>query len=170
MATDEEKIVAARRGKWSEAGVPHKGWACVDIEDLGEPDITCEMCETTQIRYVHHMEHADYPDVLQVGCICAGHMQQDLAAARAREASMKSRASKRKRWLSRTWRMSAKGNPTVKADGYRVTVYPRGAGFGATIGPLDGSPVIHARRNYPTEEQAKLAAFDHITRLLANSE
>jgi hypothetical protein len=169
MAIDEEKIVAARRGKWSEAGVPHKGWVCVDIEDLGEPDITCEMCETTQIRYVHYMEHADYPDALQVGCICAGHMQQDLAAARAREASMKSRASKRKRWLSRTWRMSAKGNPTVKADGYRVTVYARGAGFGATIAPLDNSPVIHARKNYPTEEQAKLAAFDHITRLLANS-
>jgi hypothetical protein len=24
-------------GKWREPGVPHKGWACSHIEDLGEP-------------------------------------------------------------------------------------------------------------------------------------
>jgi len=40
-------------GKWSQAGVPHRGWTCVDIDDLGEPSATCEMCETQEIRYVH---------------------------------------------------------------------------------------------------------------------
>lgn len=64
-------------------------------------------------------------------------------------------------------RLSTKGNPTLKADGFRVTVYPRGQGFAATIAAQDGDGLYHARRNYPTVNEAKLAAFDHITRLLA---
>lgn len=81
----EEEVVAAKRGKWSVAGVPHKGWICVDIEDLGEPSSECEMCESQTIRYVHHMQHPDYPGVLQVSCVCAGHMEGNLAASRARK-------------------------------------------------------------------------------------
>jgi hypothetical protein len=122
----EDQLVVAGRGKWSQRGVPHKGWRCVDIEDLGEPQIECEMCESQTIRYVHHMEHPDYPKVLEVGCVCAGHMEGDISAARTREASMKSRTGKRKRWLFRKWRLSSKGNHWIEADGYRVTVYPRG--------------------------------------------
>jgi hypothetical protein len=52
----EEELVVQKRGKWSQPGVPHKGWVCVDIEDLGEPSLTCEMCESQNIRYVHYME------------------------------------------------------------------------------------------------------------------
>lgn len=163
----EEELVAHRRGKWSVPSVPHKGWHCVDVEDLGAPQQECEMCESQTIRYVHHMEHPDYPDALAVGCVCAGHMEGSLMAARHREASMRSRTAKRARWLSRTWKVSTKGNPTIKADGFRVTVYQRGSGYGATIAALDGSTLQHARRNYPTLDQAKFAAFDHITRLLA---
>lgn len=96
MATlTEQDLVTHRRGKWSVAGVPHRGWMCVDIEDLSSPSAECEMCESQSIRYVHHMQHADFPQVLQVGCICAGHMEGSLAASSAREASMKSRAGKR---------------------------------------------------------------------------
>jgi len=165
----EERLVAAGRGKWSKSGVPHRGWQCVDIEDLGEPGLECEMCESQIIRYVHHMEHPNYQKVLQVGCICAGHMEGDLVAAQTREASMRSRTSKRKRWLSRKWRISAKGNPWIRADGYRVTVYPRGDGWAATISSEDDSFVQHSRRNYSTIDRAKLAAFDQITRLLGRT-
>ena len=28
-------------GKWRQQGVPHRGWTCIDIEDLGEPAHTC---------------------------------------------------------------------------------------------------------------------------------
>ena len=49
-------------GKWSEQGVPHKGWRCIDVEDLGEFDSVCEMCDTQEIRYVHYMQHSDYED------------------------------------------------------------------------------------------------------------
>lgn len=163
----EEELVASGRGKWSKAGVPHKGWQCLDIEDLGEPLIECGMCESQTIRYVHHMKHPNYPEILEVGCICAGHMEGDVTAARTREASMRSRAGKRKRWLSRRWKISTKGNPWIKADGFRVTVYPRGGGWGTTISSEDDKLVQHSRRYYHTEDQAKLAAFDQITRLLA---
>jgi hypothetical protein len=165
----EEQLVVHRRGKWSDPGVPHKGWRCVDVEDLGEPHAMCEMCETQVIRYLHHMEHPSYADVLAVGCVCAGHMEGDVYAARGRETSMRGRASKRTRWLTRNWRISAKGNPTIKAGGYRVTVYPRREGYAAAIAAVDDSGLHHARRNCPTVNQAKLAAFDHITRLLAKT-
>lgn len=49
------------RGKWSQRDVPHKGWTCVRVDDLGEPSVTCEMCEFQAIRYVHHMSHPEYP-------------------------------------------------------------------------------------------------------------
>lgn len=167
--SNEEQLVAHKRGKWSAHGVPHKGWQCVDIEDLGEPQAECEMCESQTIRFVHHMEHPNYSGSLAVGCVCAGHMEGSVSAARDREATMRSRSGKRSRWLSRVWKMSAKGNPTIKAGGFRVTVYERGHGYGATIATVDGSSVQHARRTFPTLNQAKLAAFDHITRLLAKS-
>jgi len=168
ISTTEEHLVASRRGKWSTPGFPHKGWVCIDIEDLGEPQAECEMCESQAIRYVHHMEHPLHSKTLAVGCVCAGHMEGNLYAARNRDAAMQSRAAKRKRWITRIWKISMKGNPTIKADGFRVTIYSRGGGWAATLSPIVGPGVLHGRRNYTTVEQAKLAAFDHITRLLAS--
>lgn len=163
----EDDLVASRRGKWSQAGVPHKGWQCIEIEDLGSPDLTCEMCESREIRYVHHMQHDSYADVIKAGCVCAGHMEGDLLASREREAGMKSRSARRKRWTTRQWKISRNGNPNIVADGYRVTVYPRGGAWACTIAALDDTDVRHSRRNYPTQDAAKLAGFDQITRMLS---
>jgi len=81
-------------GKWGDPGVPKAGWECVGVEDLEEPSVICEMCEVQEIRYVHSMEHRDYPDTLRCGCICAGNMEQDVAAARVRDAGMRKRAAR----------------------------------------------------------------------------
>ena len=163
----EDDLVKQRRGKWSERGVPHKGWTCVEIEDLGSPDIQCEMCESRDIRYVHHMEHPDYDEVIRAGCICAGHMEGDLAASKLREATMRSRFSKRKRWTTRRWKISHNGNPTIVADGHRVTVYRRSNGWACTIAGIEDESVRHSRRNYGRQDEAKLAGFDEITKILA---
>lgn len=160
-------MIAAGRGKWSQPGVPHRGWRCVDVEDLGKPLSECEMCEAQPIRYVHHMEHPDYAQVLGVGCVCAGNMEGNRAAAEGREAGMRRRAGKRTRWLSRKWRVSQKGNDWIQADGYRVTVYRRGVGWAATVSDVNGSSVRHSRGDYTTRDLAKLAAFDLITKLQA---
>ena len=77
-------------GKWSEAGVPHTGWECVRIEDLGEPSLICEMCERAEVRYVHMMQNERWPNgVLKVGCHCAGRMEEDFKGAEEREAKFK---------------------------------------------------------------------------------
>jgi hypothetical protein len=105
----EESMIRLRRGKWSQPGVPHHGWICVGMEDLGEPTGECEMCESQAIRYVHQMKHPEYPDELGVGCVCAEHMETDKGASRSREKDLKNVAEKRKRWLTRKWRLSEKG-------------------------------------------------------------
>ena len=162
---EEENLIRNRRGKWSDVGVPHKGWSCVDIEDLGSPEIQCEMCESQTIRYVHHMQHPTYPHILKVGCVCGGHMESDLLAAQLRETSMKNRASKRKRWLSRKWKLSLKGNQYLKTDGYRITVYERDSRWGATVSKEDNLITRHLFRMFENQDEAKLGAFDLITLL-----
>lgn len=166
MASEDDHV-KRRHGKWSQAGLPHTGWSCVDIEDLLSPSMTCQMCESSEIRYAHHMRHPNHPEMLICGCVCAGHMEGEMAAARERESSMKSRAGKRKRWLSRRWKVSRKGNPYIEADGYRITVYPQGAGWGASVAKLGTENVIFSRRTTLQVEQAKIAAFDLVTRLLS---
>jgi hypothetical protein len=168
----EEQFVASKRGKWSKRGVPHRGWVCVGIENLGEPKTVCQMCESQPIRYVHHMRHCEYPDILSVGCVCAGNMEGNIKAARKRESVMQSRAGKRKRWLTRKWRVSAKENPWIRTDGYRIIMRRRGAGWAwaYTISAEDYDLVLHSRTNYASLDRAKLAAFDHLTRLILNKQ
>jgi|SRR6516162_2113883 len=117
-------------GKWSRAGVPHKGWECIDVEDLESDRATCEMCEVAEMRFVHTMKHPGY-GTLRVGCICAGNMEGDYVGAVAREAAVKGRRG----WLDRRWRVSAKGNEFLNTrDGFNVVVYPlRDGGWAARI-------------------------------------
>ena len=161
MSEDREKQQIARGpGKWSKPGVPQKGWLCTGIEDLGAPNKVCEMCETQRIRYVHYMEHPAYPDTLGVGCICAGHMEQDHEAARNRERSIKSSAHRRSKWLKRKWKESARGNPYINTDGFNIVLYKQGRQWSGTITNRQTEEKHHARRRYDTLDQAKLAAFD----------
>jgi hypothetical protein len=151
-------------GKWTQPGVPHCGWHCVDIEELEEQDHLCEMCEARYVRFVHMMEHPKYPDTLRVGCICAGHMEEDLVGARNREVGFKSERSRRARWLSRRWRISAAGNEFLNTnDGFNVVVYPRGATWGARVEHRASGYQRTSKRPYKTSDEAKLAAFDAVT-------
>ena len=172
----EQGAISKRRGKWSDPGVPHKGWDCVDEDDLGEPSETCEMCETMEIRFVHVMRHPDYPHDLRCGCICAAHMSGDYVGAKSREKEMKKRAGRKKRFLSREWKTSAKGNPHIKVDHYHVTVFPRGRQWKFSVTPpvrYNGPPyftpipsdTLFSERGFDTENEAKLAAFDLVMRL-----
>lgn len=148
-------------GKWSQAGVPHKGWTCTSVEDLGAPDAVCEMCETLEIRYVHHMEHPDYPEALDVGCVCAENMENDYEAPRRRERALKNAAQRRRRWLSRKWNISAKGNAYLNTDGLNITVFRKTpAEWGAWIEDKMTGQSATSKRRYSTEDAAKLAAFD----------
>ena len=157
---EEKNQIARGSGKWSEPGVPNKGWVCVGIDDLGAPDEICQMCEKREIRYVHQMEHPNYPDALGVGCVCAGHMEGDYEGARSREQGIKNASRRRSTWLKRKWRTSQKGNPYIKTDGYHIVLYKQGSGWRGTITHRASGQEVKSRRGYATLEEAKLAAFD----------
>jgi hypothetical protein len=106
-----------RHGKWSQPGVPHRGWSCVHFEDLGEPSQVCEMCESAEVRFVHYLEHPQFAGTLAVGCVCAEHMEDDYLAPRTREKSLRHKARRRKSWAGREWRVSAKGNSYLNTEG-----------------------------------------------------
>jgi|UPI000687FACC hypothetical protein len=152
---------SAGRGKWSEPGVPHKGWTWVGIEDLEDNKVTCEMCEAREVRYAHYMCHPDYPETLLCGCICAGHMEGNLARAEERDRRMINAARRRANWLTRSgWHSSGKGNPTIRTDGYQVTVFRDGSKWGGVVAHRATNDRRFLPRSYPTVDEARLAAFD----------
>ena len=148
-------------GKWSDPGIPHKGWVCVDVEDLGKVDAVCEMFETQDIRYVHHMQHQNFPGTLGVGCICAEHMEGDSVGPRKRENALKNAARRKGNWLKRKWQTSEKGNPYINTDGLNIAIFrkPNGRWGGRIEDKLTGNYVF-SHREYETKDKAKLAAFD----------
>jgi hypothetical protein len=159
----EEDAVSKRRGKWSDPGVPHKGWTCIDVDDLGEASEICAMCEAMQIRYVHTMTHPAYEGSLAVGVVCAGNMAQDLKGALERERLVRNRSARRARFLSRKWRTASTGNRCTKLDGHRLTLWGRGTQWGVTIANEATDVVVRVRGR--SEMGAKLAAFDRVTGL-----
>lgn len=148
-------------GKWRAPGVPHKGWTCTSVDDLGAPDQVCEMCETQDIRYVHHMEHPDYPESLGVGCVCAEHMENDYEGPRRRERALRNAAQRKRRWLSRKWKISTNGNACLNTDGLNITVFQKTPTlWGARIEDRATGRSVSSRHPHKTEDAAKLAAFD----------
>ena len=81
------------------------------------------MCETVSIRHEHSMAHPNYSGVLVCGCVCAGHMESNVVAAKGRETEMKNHTARRSRWLSRPWRCSKRGNEFIRVEGVCVTVF-----------------------------------------------
>lgn len=159
---------------WDKPGVPRKGWRCVGYYDLREdgqdPEdteyATCEMCGHEQIRYVHTMAHDNY-ETLDVGCICAEKMSEDYLTPRRNEARLKNRASRRKKWLSRKWRLSSKGNHYLNADGYNLGIFPnqrRPGLWNFWIGKQ------FSAQSYSSIEEAKLALFDAFWKILENND
>ena len=167
----ETDFIKKSYGKWSKANVPHKGWLCIDIEDLEEVSGTCEMCESQSIRYVHHMKHPEYKGILGVGCICAEHMEGIYSRARTRDAFMKKRATRRCRWINnRYWKISKNGNDYIKTDGYIIVMKKQSNFWSALIKSEDGTFEKWSQRRYESIDKAKLAAFDYLTKILAENQ
>ena len=143
-------------GKWSQSGVPHKGWSCVGFDDLDEPSAICEMCEHQEIRYVHTMRHPDYPELLNVGCVCAEKMEADYASARRRESNAKSIAGKLNRFMnSPHWRATEKGGQRINRNECLIVISKRHS-FGYWIKRDDAE---WSQWAFKTEDEAKRAVF-----------
>lgn len=148
------------RGKWSEKDVPKKGWNCIGIDDLDEPSQVCEMCETQEIRYVHIMEHSDYPEPLHVGRVCAEHMEEDYVRPKNREKRLKTLARRRSAWPQRKWQLSRQGNPYVNLEGFNLTVFRKTGGFGVTVTKRQTGASRSGGKTFPDEALAKAAALN----------
>lgn len=163
MMPRDERHEHTSRGKWSQPGVPHRGWTCVGVEDLEEPSQLCEMCESVEIRYAHQMEHPDYPAVLSVGCVCAEHMEGDYVAPRQREKVVKQAGHRRLNWHKRTWRLSHSGNHYLNTDGFNLQIFPVNHPSGSWQIAVVNRQSQHrqpGKKVYATLEEAKRAAFD----------
>jgi hypothetical protein len=145
-------------GKWSQDGVPHKGWQCGEIYDLEDDHMICEMCETAEIRYVHVMSHEQHEGVLRVGCICAGNMEGSLAKVKRREQQLKNTATRRLNWITQKWRTSARGNSFINVKGTNVVVYRKEGGWGGRL--ENETHIAYLDRSFQTENEVKLAPFD----------
>ncbi len=75
------------------------------------------MCGKEQVRFVHIVEHGDFPQRLGVGCICAMKLSGDYVNPRNQEAKLRNKALRKKKWLTRKWRISAKGNEYLMLKG-----------------------------------------------------
>lgn len=153
--------------RWDQKGVPHKGWHCVGMEDLGRADGNCEMCGREEIRYVHYMEHPEYDGTISAGCICAEKMESGYRGsttppgARDRERSLRNVAARRTRWLGLMgWRLSKNGNPHISKDGFHIVTFEKKGRFKFLIEIVSENEKYFSRRGYPTVEEAQLAAFD----------
>lgn len=117
--------------KWDPSGLPHNGWNCIDVVDLRAEGETAEktdyatrqMCGNERIRFVHVMEHPNLGQNFNFGCVCAEKMSGDYEGPKRREATLRNRAARRKKWLQRKWRVSDKGNSFLNVDGYKLGVY-----------------------------------------------
>jgi hypothetical protein len=149
-------------GLWSQPGVPHKGWRCVDVDDLRPPEgddyehATCQMCLNEKLRFVHTMEHDEYPVKLEVGCVCAEKMAEEYDG-KAREQHLRNRAARKSKWLTRKWRISGKGNHFLNIDGYNVGVFPDKFHLAKWKWRIDDD---FGRERFDTPHAAKLALFD----------
>ncbi|MCC8125909.1 MAG: hypothetical protein LIO92_00705 [Clostridiales bacterium] len=117
--------------RWDKAGIPHKGWTEIGMEDLGEEtepgeDIQyeqCEMCGNEKIRYIHILTHPDVPHEMRVGCVCAEKMTVDYENPDARERDLRNRVNRKKNFMKQEWRRKPDtGNYTLRYKGDQITI------------------------------------------------
>ncbi len=107
---------------WKRDDVPHEGWTCEAIYDLGEPAGICRMCGHQIIRYVHVMSHPEYPRKIGAGCVCAGRMEGDVERARERENAFKNRQARLETFLRIPLKRSRNGNEYIKYKNEIITI------------------------------------------------
>lgn len=172
----ESEAVSLSRGKWSQPGVPHKGWECIDeydtFERLGEGEFeTCGMCEIAQVRFIHVMVNDRYEGPLSCGCVCAGHMEGSLQRAEVRDVTLRSKARRRDHFpVRKAWKLSAKGTPYIKVEGFHLMVVKReGDKFGVGATPPWTSETVWGRKVYASLDEAMKGCFDAWQHLLGKS-
>ncbi|MEI8390239.1 MAG: hypothetical protein WCG23_10200 [bacterium] len=151
-------------GLWDQKGIPHNGWKFLDMEDLEDDRIFCQMCRGVKIRYAHSLRHPNYPETLVVGCECAAKMESDYTLAKSREKKFINILKRKKKWLSRNWRHSSNGNDYINTDGFNIVIFQKGSHWTGRLKNKD-TECIYSLNYYNTQDDAKRAAFDRLIEL-----
>ena len=161
-----EQLKSDTPNLWKSDDVPHDGWTCSGIEDLGAPVGICEMCGYQIIRYAHHMEHPRYHS-LTAGCVCAGRMEGDIEAAKRREADYKNRESRRASFFKKKWKHSKKGNEYLKTDGHVIVLCQLERTRNQWKYAIDNT---FCKTLYSNRDTAAAAVFDALEEMRGSSE
>lgn len=157
--------------RWNRPDVPHKGWYCVNVEDRESPSFTCEMCGFNGVRYVHTLCHPEYHDDVCVGCVCAGHLEEDYQAPKKRERELKNAARRRtearerhsrrrQTWLDpEKWRVSKNNSIWRNCGANHIVIFGRAGNPDYWKFILNGE--VDAAR-YSSSKVAAMAAFDRL--------
>jgi len=151
---------------WDNPGIPHRGWSCIGMEDLGEfaesGEIeyeNCDMCGKEKIRYVHIMEHENY-GTIRVGSSCASKMEDDYVNPVQRDNECKNRATRRSNFLKRDWNERSNGNYTLRYKGDNLTIVKSKYDSGYGVVFQDTYVWEYKGRTRMDLNTAKRAAFD----------
>ena len=66
-------------------------------------------------------------------------MESNLIGARQRDDLMRSRVQKKKRWLTRNWKISRKGNEYLVVDGFVISVFEKNGHWHGSVQTEDGT-------------------------------
>ena len=146
--------------QWKRDDVPHSGWICTGVSDLGAPVGICEMCGHQIIRYAHHMIHPQYRPIV-AGCYCAGKMEGNMDAARERERNLKNQLARKESFIRRQWKRSKNGNEYLRIRGHVLVLYKLKNGGGWKYA-IDSA---FANELFNTRENAIMAAFQAFDKL-----
>jgi hypothetical protein len=78
------------------------------------------------------MQHPNYPEALRFGCICAGHMEEDLIGAAA-GGGIQERATAPRPLAPPYMARLSPGNEYLNADGFNVVVFVQGPFWSARV-------------------------------------
>jgi hypothetical protein len=147
--------------RWDVPTLPHKGWVLDGISDLGEPEATCDMCGTEDIRYLHHLSHPTVNAQVSVGRVCAEHLTNDYSGPRQHEAALTALVKRRQAFPNRHgWRQSVRGNPFIRFSTHHVVVWSVGRWSGERW--MFRADDVAGSQDYATFDDAARAAFDSV--------
>ena len=110
------------------------------------------------------MQHKGYPEVIEVGCICAGVMEGDILAAKDRERMLKNRANRRKSFIHKTWIETEKGALKLIYKHSLYVIYRAGSGY--YYGSVNGTQMKGAKGPFfPNIHILKNVMFDYVDQL-----
>jgi hypothetical protein len=154
----ERTIDLNEKNLWKRADIPHTGWVCINLIDLGKAEGICEMCGNHSIRYVHIMRHHDYSGTIRAGCICAGRMEGNSEKASQREHDYKNLQNRKMNFLKREWKKSRKGNLYLNYRNINIVLLPDKLKNGHWRYSIGGKVSV----DYPTLTEAKIGIFDDL--------